>query len=395
MSGLCPRPHVRALDKMAALLFSLSLTLCVGPSAPAQTPDASDSNNSSVGSLPAWTWVEKCHVQRGYRLTDFGTFGSLQTAADNQTVVSHPFTGKNRTGVSFLGTIKQDLWSGGALIAYAEGGTTHTLDHVIEDCLGTNGLAQHADVYLSHLYLLQNLADQHLQLALGRILLSDFFDNNRVANCEFVQFLSSSLVNNPTIPFPEAGMGAAARLAPVPWLYLQASAADAAAHATRSDFDTAFHSLSNIFGLFEFGLSPFSGEHTGTYRFLFWYDPASGEMRDNYGFAVSFDQPATDRLTLFFRYGLARAPVNALMDFVSVGAQLQKPLPGRDRDFLQAAIAWGNAVPRDETLVELGYSLHLTDNLALTPLVQIIADPARNPRGDTFVLAGLRAVYVF
>ncbi len=49
---------------------------------------------------------------------------------------------------------------------------------------------------------------------LGRILLSDFFDTNRIANCEFVQFLSSCLVNNPTIPFPDAGMGAAARAVP-------------------------------------------------------------------------------------------------------------------------------------------------------------------------------------
>jgi hypothetical protein len=39
--------------------------------------------------------------------------------------------------------------------------------------------------------------------------------------------------------------------------------------------------------------------------------------------------------------------------------------------------------------------LHLTDSLALTPLVQIIADPAENPRDDLFVLAGLRAVYAF
>jgi len=37
----------------------------------------------------------------------------------------------------------------------------------------------------------------------------------------------------------------------------------------------------------------------------------------------------------------------------------------------------------------------VTDSFALTPLVQIIAHPAQNPRDDTFVLAGLRAVCVF
>jgi len=182
---------------------------------------------------------------------------------------------------------------------------------------------------------------------------------------------------------------------PASWFYLQAGVADAFAHAAHSDLDTAFGSLSNTFGTFEFGLSPFPGPRAGAYRLLLWYDPSSDESGDNHGFAVSFDQPAADRLTFFFRYGYADAPVNTLTDFVSVGAHLEKPLPGRDHDALQAALAWGNAALRDETLVEVGYSLHVTGSLTLTPLVQVIADPAQNPRDDTFVLAGLRAVYVF
>jgi carbohydrate-selective porin OprB len=382
------------------LLVSVGLALNVGPRTCAQAQDTAHPDDPSSQPLPAWTWVDGCHVQRGHKLTDFGTFGSLVTTADNQTILSHPSAGDSSTGVSFLGTIKQDLWSGGALIAYLESGTSYTLDPIIGDSLGTNGLAEPAGVYLARLYVLQNLADQHLQLALGRIELSDYFDTNRVANCEFVQFLSSCLVNNPTIPFPEAGLGAAARFAPAPWLHWQAAVANAAAHATASDLDTAFHSLSNAFGIFEFGLSPYSGRHAGAYRFLFWYNPASGWQgpgtpRDNHGFAVSFDQPATDHLTFFFRYGYADAPVDTVADFVSLGARLRQPLPGRDQDVLRAALAWGHATLRDETLVEVDYSLRVTDSLALTPLVQIIADPAQNPHDDAFVLAGLRAVYVF
>jgi carbohydrate-selective porin OprB len=382
------------------LLVSVGLALNVGPRTCAQAQDTAHPDDPSSQPLPAWTWVDGCHVQRGHKLTDFGTFGSLVTAADNQTILSHPFAGKNRTGALFLGTIEQDLWSGGALITYAEGGTSYTLDPIIHDSLGTNGLAEPAAVYLSRLFLLQNLAGQRLQLVLGRIVTSDYFDTNRVANCEFTQFLSGSLVNNPTIPFPEAGLGAAARWAPASWFYVQAAAADAAAHATASDLDTAFRSLSNTFSIFEFGLSPSWGRHAGTYRLLFWYNPASGWQgpgtpRDNRGFAVSFDQPATDHLTFFFRYGYADAPVDTLTDFVSLGTRLRQPLPGRDQDVLRAALAWGHATLRDETLVEVDYSLRVTDSLALTPLVQIIADPAQNPHDDAFVLAGLRAVYVF
>jgi carbohydrate-selective porin OprB len=392
--------RLRSPKKAVLLLLSLWLALNTGAPVPSQARDASDCNDAFSKSLPVWTWVDGCHVQRGHKLTDFGTFGSLVTAADNQTILSHPFAGKNRTGALFLGTIEQDLWSGGALVAYAEGGTSYTLDLIFHDSLGTNGLAEPAAVYLSRLFLLQNLAGQRLQLVLGRIVTSDYFDTNRVANCEFTQFLSSPLVNNPTIPFPEAGMGAAARVAPAPWLYWQAAVANAAAHAAGSDLDTAFHSLSNAFSILEFGLSPFSGQYGGAYRFIFWYNPASGwsgpgTPRDNRGFAVSLDQPATNHLTFFFRYGYADAPVDTLTDFVSFGARLHQPLPGRDQDVLRAALAWGHATLRDETLVEVDYSLHVTDSLALTPLVQIIADPAQSPHDDTFLLAGLRAVYVF
>ncbi len=389
------RRHLAAPNSLIIFLSGLNLVLSISPPVLAQTPDASDPDDPAAHLLPAWSWVENCHVQREHMLTDFGTFGSLLVAADNQTILSHPYAGRNRTGASFVGGIKQDLWSGGALIAHVEGGTSYTLDRILQDSLGTNGLAQPANAYLSHLFLLQDLADRHVQLALGRILLSDFFDNNHVANCEFGQFLASCLVNNPAIPFPDPGTGAAARWMPVSWLYLQAAGAHALAQATRSDLDTAFRSLSDTFGIFEFGLSPFPGPHAGAYRFLFWYDPAFDEPGDNHGFAVSFDQPVTDRLTFFSRYGYADTPVNALTDFVSVGTLLQKPLPGRDHDALQAALAWGHAAVRDETLVEVGYSLHVTDSLKFTPLMQIIADPAQNPEDDTFVLAGLRAVYVF
>lgn len=388
---LCARAEAHILR----LLYGLSFTLLVSRPTLAQEVNAADSNAPSAQALPAWTWVEKCHVQRGHKLTDFGTSGSLLTVADNQTIVTHPFAGKNSTGASLLGTLKQDLWPGGSLIAYGEGGTTYTLDHIIRDSLGTNGLVEQTSVYLSRLFLLQDVADRRLQLALGRILLSDYFDTNRIANCEFTQFLSSCLVNNPTIPFPAIGMGGAARVLPAPWLYLQGAIANAAARTTNYGFDTASYSFGSTFGMFEFGLAPFAGPHGGTYRFLTWYNPSSDESRVNHGFAVSFDQYASDRLSFFFRYGWAKAPVNALTDFVSVGALLEKPLPGRDHDSVQGALAWGHATPRNETLVEVSYFLHVTDSLALTPLVQIIADPAQNPQDDTFVLAGLRAVYVF
>jgi hypothetical protein len=153
MTRLPSRLHPAAPDSLVGFLFRLSLALSTGPPALAQTQDALDPSAAASQSLPAWSWVENYHVQREHKLTDFGTFGLLLTAVDNQIILSHPFAGKNRTGASFVGGIKQDLWSGGAVIAHAEGGTSYTLDRIIQDNLGTNGLAQPANAYLSHLFL--------------------------------------------------------------------------------------------------------------------------------------------------------------------------------------------------------------------------------------------------
>ncbi len=399
MNRLVPRSRLRLAQRgIAWFMVSLLGVLHTSLAAAAQEETASGSDLDPP--LPAWTWVENCHVQRGHQLTAFGTFASLLVTADTQTILSHPSAGKNRTGGSYLATIKQDLWSEAALITYVEGGTAYTLDRIIGDNLGTNGLARPAALFVSRVFLLQNLYGHLLQVAVGRIDLSDFFDTNHIANCEFTQFVSGSLVNNPTIPFPESGIGAAVRLAPVSWLHFQAAAADASAVATASDLHTAFRGRNNTFAILGLGLSPFAGQHAGGYRFLFWHNPASGwsgpgEPRDNHGFGVTFDQPATGNLTFFLRYGCADAPVDGLSDFFSIGALLEKPFPGREHDSVQGALALGNGTLHTETLVELGYYLRVNDNLALTPILQIIDDPAENPDAGTFVLAGLRAVYVF
>lgn len=401
MSGLCCLTRAGLIGRvLARLVVSLGIVSSLHVTAFSQEaanlrPDDDTSDPNS-----AWTWVEHCHVQKSHKLSDFGTFGSLLVTGDAQMILSHPSAGRNRTGYSYIASLKQNLWRDAALIGYAEGGTSYTLDHVIHDSLGTNNLVQPADAYLSHLFVLQNLPAHDLQLVAGRVDLSDFFDTNGAANCEITQFLSKSLVNNPTISFPQAGMGAAGKWSPASWMYVQGAAADAFAVATESGFDTAFHSSGGPFSIFEIGVSPSLAGRSGTYRFMFWRKPASGPSQggpspENHGFALSFDQSLTKSLTLFSRYGTTDVPVGGIRNFWSVGAHLKGPLPGRRDDFLQCGLARGNAVPQDETLIEIGYNVHATDHLAITPIMQVFVDPAQDPRDETAVVAGLRAVYVF
>ncbi|MGB2823723.1 MAG: carbohydrate porin, partial [Phycisphaerae bacterium] len=82
------------------------------------------------------------------------------------------------------------------------------------------------------------------------------FDGSAYANDEVTQFLSSSLVNNPTIPFPDNGLGVMVHAEPVEGFYVTAGAADAQADARETGFRTAFHEEDHFFAAFEIGLAP-------------------------------------------------------------------------------------------------------------------------------------------
>ena len=103
------------------------------------------------------------------------------------------------------------------------------------------------------------------------------FDGNSFANDETAQFLNGALVNNPTIPFPDNGLGAVVYLEPVAWWYVSAGVADAQADARETGLNTAFHGPDHFFAVFETGVTPRvpspNGPLQGAVRVGLWYDP--------------------------------------------------------------------------------------------------------------------------
>ena len=66
----------------------------------------------------------------------------------------------------------------------------------------------------------------------------------------------------------------------------------------------------------------------------------------------------------------------------------------RNRDLVGLGLSWerpGANTLDDQYTAELFYRLQLSKNFALTPDMQVIADPALNPNEDVIYLFGLRA----
>lgn len=243
------------------------------------------------------------------------------------------------------------------------------------------------------------------------------FDGNAYANDETAQFLNGALINNPTIPFPDYGLGAMAMYNPVEWWYVAYGFADAQADYRETGFNTAFRDEDYWFHVAETGvvtkLRSARGPLPGAYRVGVWYDPQDKETfdtgstwRDDTGYYFSGDQliykendDAEDSqgLGMFGRYGWAESRVNDITNFWSVGLSYQGLFEGRDDDTLGLGYARGffsdlagSGFTEDyEAVYELYYSAVISKHFVLSPSIQYLVNTGGDRTiGDTFVIGG-------
>jgi len=252
------------------------------------------------------------------------------------------------------------------------------------------------------------------------------FDCSMFANDETSQFLNGALVNNPTIPFSDYGLGVIVHYAPDELIYASVGAADSQADARQTGFDTAFHGEDTFLVICEAGVLPElrcgNGPLQGAYRVGVWGDfqpkanSAGAEMNrshsDDVGFYVTIDQTLSKErsdvddsqgMGAFFRYGYAHSRTNDMTNFWSVGLQYQGVLEARDDDVLGIGYAQGffsdgaeSYYHEDyESVTEIYYNAAVAAWLRVTPSLQYIAQPGgSNATGDAVALA-LRVQWTF
>jgi len=249
------------------------------------------------------------------------------------------------------------------------------------------------------------------------------FDGSTYANDETGQFLNSALVNNPTIPFPDYGLGAVVFWNPVECWYASVGIVDDQTDARETGFRTTFHKEDYFFYVFETGFAPrldsAKGPLKGTYRVGFWNDPrpkantdSSKNYRDDVGFYLSCDQmlikensdSGNDQgLGTFFRYGYAPSKRNDITNFFSAGLQYQGLLNGRNNDILGAGFAQGffsntatSTYPEDyESALEVYYNAQVTPWFNLSPSLQYVTNPGGSTTARDAIVFGLRVQLTF
>ncbi len=242
------------------------------------------------------------------------------------------------------------------------------------------------ELNLREAWLRTELFGQRLALSLGRLDLTNYFDNNAAANDETTQFISDALVNNPALGLTSNGSGVVA-------IYDAKNGINFKIGAQQSNPD-ATNLSDSIFSLAEVGYlaRPFSLPE-GNYRLWFRRDNSSGRQRDGYG--VSLDQKLNPNLTLFARYGSADADVGHDR-FYSGGVELEygavlNPLDAWGVGYSYLDLGSGDS----ERLQEVYYNFHLADRLRLSLHLQHVTE--KRFGGDEFgyILPGLRLQAAF
>ena len=355
-------------------------------------------------------WLEKFQNLRKSWEDKYGTTFSVLINSQSQTPVhSKVHEGKWSPAWYYNVGLQQRLWKGASGIFEIEGGHNLGIDKRLPSFSILNYNAWEVSyLYVSRLYLEQNIFQDKLYLAAGRVILYDWFDDNAVAAISDTQFQAGPLNNNPTIPFPLKGLGAVAEVKPADWVYFQVGAADAEAVPTRVGVSNCFEGTLFIA---ETGLSPKIGGLQGNYRFIFHLDHEGLERIDglarkvdNPGFALSFDQQITKRITLFLRYGFADRQVCDIEHFWSVGGQITELIPGRKDDVFGVGVAQSivgepsritNESGRAETLYEVYYNISLHPFVKLIPNIEVVTHPLAEKENGTYVITGCRLVIIF
>jgi len=285
---------------------------------------------------------------------------------------------------------------------------------------------------ITELWYQQELWDKKMRIRLGKMDLTGgfehhncpvSFDCSNYANDETAQFLNGALINNPTIPFPDYGLGIAAYYNPIGHWYVSAAVADAQADLRETGFRTTFYGQDYFFYIFETGITPqlpsANGPLQGAYRLGLWYDPqpkansdSANTSRDDVGFYLTCDQMLikenddlqdSQGLGAFFRYGYADSKRNDIANFWSFGFQYQGLFESRDDDVLGVGFAQGffsdkaTATYTDdyESALELYYNARITPWLNISPSVQYIANPGGDKTVSDAVVLGLRVQMSF
>lgn len=241
-------------------------------------------------------------------------------------------------------------------------------------------------------------SDHVVEFRLGRLAPTAYFDATLTSD-PYTTFLNFSLNYTPTIAYPADGsLGTAPWVGVTDKLYVLGTILDANSSTTQSGFDTIGDK--EFFKGLEFGWANrgAASSFVDNIHVSAWHsdkrDDAGVPASKGIGLTASwfFDN---DRSGLFFRAGWSDG--DAALFEKSLAAGIGVNVTERT-DLLGFGVHWGQPSIDNDTnqyTAELFYRIQLAQNLAITPDVQLLVNPALYPEEDKILVFGLRTRLTF
>jgi porin len=251
---------------------------------------------------------------------------------------------------------------------------------------------------VTNLYWKQNFKQSHFNFVAGVVDTTDYVDLYGLSN-PWTSFSNLVFLTNPTIPVPNQGLGAALGAMATDNIYLVGGLADANGDPTEpGDWLKSFFNDREYFYHLEVGwASSFARRYLDNIHLTGWFadERKNAGVPDGWGLAFSASKFFDDKWMPFLRAGYAHDG-GALLK-ASLGSGIGYYW-NESKDLLGFGLNWGRPQGDgldDQYTAELFYRLQVTQNLAVTPDLQLLINPALNPDEDQIWIFGLRGRIAF
>ena len=247
---------------------------------------------------------------------------------------------------------------------------------------------------LTNLYWKQFLNQGRISFVVGAVDVTDYLDIYGLTN-PWTQFQNLVFLTDPTIPTPNPGLGAAFGAMATDNVFVVGGLADSNGDPTQPGdwFDTFFNEHEYFYHL-EVGWTTSKDRiYFDNIHLTGWYanERQKAGVPSGKGLSFSASWLVNDTWMPFLRAGYSDGGDALLETSVSGGVGYYFK---ENRDLLGFGLNWGRPPQsglRDQYTAELFYRLQFAQNLALTPSVQLLVDPAHNPQENSIWVLGLRA----
>lgn len=259
----------------------------------------------------------------------------------------------------------------------------------------TNGFGERPPV-VKELFYDQTLLEGRVRWIFGRIDPENYVGGHRLQSANTF-FLNKAFSSNPAIAYPSIGLGGAAAVKPVDWLYILAGCTDVNANITRTGFDTAFDT-GEVFAFAEVGgITNWDGLGSGRQRLSVWHSDSSSVKNkpSDQGISISIDQELGPKAAIFLRTAYSDGAVTNVRQLYEGGFGF-KGLTGIDNDYTGIALAYA-APPsgRAETILEVFQRFQLALRTELTVGAQLIMNPGKAPNDEALGIFECRLRFSF